>query len=148
MSAIIVRLSVLALISLALLLLIWLGKRFVARQRQQALAARPLNMSNTHTCSSSSQVRILAFSSPDCRQCRTLQAPALLRIQAARGHAVSIVEVDAPTSPELTQRYRVLTVPTTVVLDATGHAHTVNYGFTDTRRLLEQVDAVLAQAIP
>jgi hypothetical protein len=39
----------------------------------------------------------------------------------------------------------VLTVPTTVVLDATGHAHAVNYGFAPMQRLLEQVDAVLAQ---
>jgi hypothetical protein len=33
-------------------------------------------------------------------------------------------------------------VPTTVVLDATGRARAVNYGFTNTQRLLEQVDEV------
>jgi hypothetical protein len=60
----------------------------------------------------------------------------------ARGPAVALVEVDAPSSPELTQHYQVLTVPTTVVLDATGRARAVNYGFTNTQRLLEQVDEV------
>jgi hypothetical protein len=62
----------------------------------------------------------------------------------ARGLTVAVVEVDASTSPELTQHYRVLTVPTTVVLDAMGHAHAVNYGFATTQRLIEQVDEVLA----
>jgi hypothetical protein len=46
---------------------------------------------------------------------------------------------------ELAQRYQVLTVPTTVVLDATGQAHAVNYGFANTKRLLEQIDEVVAK---
>ncbi len=57
------------------------------------------------------------------------------------------MEVDAPSSPELVQHYQVLTVPTTVVLDATGHAQAVNYGFANTQRLLEQIDAVLVQVV-
>ena len=57
---------------------------------------------------------------------------------------MSVEEIDAPSSPELTQRYQVLTVPTTVVLDAAGHVHAVNYGFANTQRLLEQVDGVLS----
>jgi len=44
----------------------------------------------------------------------------------------------------LAQRYQVLTVPTTVVLDAAGYVHAVNYGFANTQRLLEQVDGVLS----
>ena len=64
-----------------------------------------------------------------------------------RGASVTVVEVDASSSPELTQRYQVLTVPTTVVLDITGHAHAVNYGFSHTQRLLEQVDEVQKQFI-
>jgi thioredoxin-like negative regulator of GroEL len=92
-----------------------------------------------------SPVRILAFSSADCRQCHTLQRPALLRVAELREDIVSVVNIDAPSSPDLTERYQVLTVPTTVVLDATGKAHAVNYGFTNAQRLLEQVDAVLTK---
>ncbi len=62
----------------------------------------------------------------------------------ARRDDVSVVEIDAPDSPELTQRYHVLTLPTTVILDGTGQVHAVNYGFANTQRLLEQVDEVLA----
>jgi thioredoxin-like negative regulator of GroEL len=95
--------------------------------------------------SSLSLVRILVFSSADCHQCHELQIPALQRVLEARGTKVSVAEVDAPNSPDLTQRYRVLTVPTTVVMDAQGRAHAVNYGFANTQRLLEQVDEVLAK---
>jgi len=57
------------------------------------------------------------------------------------------MEVDAPSEPELTARYHVLTLPTTVVLNSTGRTHAVNYGFVNTKKLLEQVDEVLSQTI-
>lgn len=145
MPDILVRLSILLLISVLLSLLIWLGRRFVETRRQRALATELpstlAGISNNDT--SSTPIRILAFSSPDCHQCHQLQTPALQRVLEARGNAVSVVEIDAPSSPDLVQSYHVLTVPTTVVLDATGHPHAVNYGFANTQRLLEQVDEVL-----
>ena len=81
----------------------------------------------------------------DCRQCHQLQAPTLKRVLEARAAHVSVVDVDAPDEPELAQRYQVLTVPTTVVLDAKGRAHAVNYGFANSAKLLEQVDEVLGR---
>ena len=145
MPDILVRLSILLLISVLLSLLIWLGRRFVETRRQRALATELpstlAGISNNDT--SSTPIRILAFSSPDCHQCHQLQTPALQRVLEARGNAVSVVEIDAPSSPDLVQSYHVLTVPTTVVLDATGHPHAVNYGFANTQRLLEQVDEIL-----
>ena len=149
MPEIIVRVGMLVLVSMLLWLVTWSGRRFVEVQRRRALAAAPLVVSTgsdeVDVHSNLSPVRILAFSSADCHQCHQLQAPALQRVQEARGRDVSVLEVDAPSSPELTQRYRVLTLPTTVVLDASGYAHAVNYGFANTQRLLEQVDEVLAQ---
>lgn len=149
MPEIIVRAGVLVLVSMLLWLVAWSGRRFVEAQRRRALAAAPLvaaiGSAEADGHSNPSAVRILAFSSADCLQCHQLQTPALQRVVAARGKDVSVLEVDAPSSPELTQRYRVLTLPTTVVLDATGLAHDVNYGFANTQRLLEQVDEVLAQ---
>ena len=92
---------------------------------------------------SPTRVRILAFASEDCHQCHTLQAPVLRRVKEAHGDTVTIIEIDAPNSPELTQRYHVLTVPTTVLLDVKGKAHAVNYGFTNAQSLLKQVDEIL-----
>jgi hypothetical protein len=142
----VVRISVLVLVSILLLLLVWSGRRFVETQRRRALAAIPLTSGGGADAHASlSLVRILAFSSADCRQCHEMQIPALQRVLDARGSKVSVAEVDAPNSPDLTQRYRVLTLPSTVIMDAAGRAHAVNYGFANTQRLLDQVDEVLAQ---
>ena len=150
MTVILVRLGVLILLSLLLYLMVRVRWRFIEVRRQCVLAAEPpptvLAGERASRASSSSCVCILAFRSADCPQCRRLQTPALQRLLAARGSTVAVVEVDASNSPELTHHYRVLTVPTTVVLDATGRAHAVNYGFATTQRLLEQVDEVLARA--
>ena len=149
MPDILARTGVLILASLLLWLVTWSGRRFIEIQRKRALAAPPLleraHTGNESAGSGTSAVRILAFSSADCKQCHQLQAPALQRVQQIHGGNVAVVDVDAPTSPELLQRYHVLTLPTTVVLNATGRAHAVNYGFANTQRLLEQVDAVLSE---
>ena len=147
MQEIVVRLGVLILVSLLLWLLIWSGRRLVEVQRRKALAAPPLrglaDTGDGDRGSNTSTVRILAFSSVDCKQCHQLQQPALRRVEEMHRGNVSVVEVDADTSPELVRMYHVLTVPTTVILDASGFAHAINYGFANTRRLLEQVNAVM-----
>jgi hypothetical protein len=144
----VMRLGVLILVVVLLWTLTWSGRRFVEMRRRQALAAAPLDIMTTGGSptmdSDKTRVRILAFQSEDCRQCHTLQTPALKRLLETCGDAVVVMEIDAPEAPELTQRYRVLTLPTTVVLDASGNARAVNYGFAPTQRLLEQVHAVLA----
>lgn len=146
MPDIVVRLLVVGLVSLSAWLLVWSGRRYVEARRQRVLAVLPPETSEEllNRDASSAPVRILAFSSADCQQCHRLQKPALNRLLEKRGETVSVMEIDAPTAPEMTQRYQVLTVPTTVVLDAQGQAHAVNYGFANLQRLLEQVDRVVA----
>jgi hypothetical protein len=119
----------------------------IGRRRARVLATAPtfdLPASGARSAESNSVVRILAFSSKECVQCHRLQAPAIQRVLAARGPAVAMVEVDAPSSPELTERYRILTLPSTAILDAAGKVHAINYGFADSTKLLRQVDALLA----
>jgi hypothetical protein len=147
MPVIMVRIGVLVLVTILLWLLVWSGRRYVELQRRRAMTTAPLypGSSDVDAHSSLSLVRILAFSSDDCRQCHEMQIPALQRVLEARGSKVSVAEVDAPNSPDLTQRFRVLTLPSTVIMDAAGRAHAVNYGFANTQRLLDQVDEVLAQ---
>src|SRR5438046_4966097 len=144
MPDIFMRLGIFVVVVLLLSLFTWIGRGFVERRRKLALTAAPMDSgadfdsgagdSVEGTGASPSRVRILAFGSDDCRQCHTVQKPALKRLLDARGDEVVVVDVDAPNAPELTRRYQVLTVPTTVVLDAAGHAHAVNYGFTSTQR--------------
>ena len=143
MSALAIRALVLLLVLAATMLLIWLGRRFVATRRRRVLNSTP---QQTIPAIPTTPVRILAFSSVDCRQCHIMQAPALKRVLENRSDTVAVLTVDAPTEPELTKYYQVLTVPTTVLLDATGKAHAINYGFASTQRLLEQIDEILAIA--
>lgn len=150
MQEIVIRLGLLLLIGIIAWLLIQLCRHLIEVQRKQALAALPLRtLSRTDNTVSDepdhSHVRILAFSSEDCRQCHQLQTPALQRVVAARGNTITVVEVDATTEHEMVQTYHVMTVPSTVILDATGQAQAINYGFANTQRLLTQVDEVLAQ---
>ncbi|HEY7356413.1 MAG TPA: thioredoxin family protein [Ktedonobacterales bacterium] len=148
MTAMLLRLGVLALVSVALWLVIWGGRRLVEARRQAVLHAAPAALPGIPNSDDAAPVQILNFSSSDCSQCFRLQAPALRRLLEARSGEVAVVNVDAPNTPELARRYQVMTVPTTVVLDATGQAQAVNFGFAPTERLLEQVDAVLAKSGP
>ena len=146
MIALLLRITILVLVSLLTCAIAWSGRRYVEGRRRAVLATLPANTASeerTQEAIGSTPVHILVFSSADCHQCHQFQMPALRRVTEARKNQVSVEEVDAPASPELTKRYQVLTLPTTVVLDAHRRAQAVNYGLANTQRLLEQVDAVL-----
>ncbi len=144
MSDALIRLGILILVILSIVALVQLGRLFIARQRKLALAAAPLSDSlDENIVLSQGKVHVLAFSSADCTQCHTLQQPTLRRLQALRREEIDVVEIDAPSSPTLAKRYRILTVPSTVVLNAAGEAYAVNYGFANVAKLQQQIDAVL-----
>jgi hypothetical protein len=131
-------------IVVALLAVAWAvvtgGRALVGRRQRRALTAPPLVDAGTNGL-----VRILAFSSDTCRQCHTHQWPAVQRVLAERLGRITVEDVDAPSHPELAERYRILTLPTTVVLDGSGNVHAVNYGFANTQKLLAQVDALVGE---
>jgi thiol-disulfide isomerase/thioredoxin len=85
---------------------------------------------------------LLYFSSADCAPCRLRQGPILASLKQTIGERVHFREYDAVTYPELANRYRVLTVPTTVVIKPGGSVLAVNYGVTQAAKLQRQ----LAQA--
>jgi hypothetical protein len=117
-------------------LLIAAGRALVAARRRRALAAAPFAL--TGDVGEAGPVRVLAFSTPQCQQCRLLQKPALAEV-AAQTEQVEILSIDALEQPELAERYGILTVPSTVVLAPNGRASAVNYGFAPARVLLEQI---------
>ena len=80
------------------------------------------------------QPRVLYFSGPHCTICRTHQEPALKELIG-----VPVQKIDAVEERELAERYRVFTVPTTVVISASGEALHVNYGYTPARKLQDQL---------
>lgn len=82
---------------------------------------------------------LLYFTTPDCVPCKTVQKPAIGQIQAALGEMLQIVEIDATQQPDVAQRWGVLSVPTTFVIDSRGQARYVNHGVARAEKLLKQL---------
>jgi thioredoxin 1 len=84
---------------------------------------------------------LLYFSSPDCAPCILQQSPILASLRELLGDCVNFQEYDAVAHPDLARRYRVLTVPTTVVIASNGEVTAVNYGVTQADKLHRQLEA-------
>src|SRR3954452_6129006 len=85
------------------------------------------------------QPTVLAFSTPGCTECRTLQTPALRKLDERLRGQIHVAHLSAPEHPELVSHFGILTVPATVVLDADGVARHVNLRYTNQDRLYDQV---------
>jgi thioredoxin 1 len=144
MTSIIARVIIVALVAVLVWLAVVSVRRFIDARKKQILGTTSLP-SMLPPAEPGARVRILAFSSEDCRPCHTLQRPALDTVSTQKGDLVDISWIDAPSAPDLTQHYHVMTVPTTVVLDTENRVQAINYGFAPSDRLLEQIDAILAR---
>ncbi len=82
---------------------------------------------------------ILYFTTPDCVACKTVQRPALERVKERLGDRLEVVEIDAQERPDLANRWGVLSVPTTFIIDERGQLRHVNYGATRVDKLLQQL---------
>lgn len=92
---------------------------------------------------------LLYFHSDDCAPCRLQQRPILASLQQRMGESVRFQECDAVAHPDIARRYRVLTVPTTVVIAPGGKVVAVNYGVTRADKLQRQLaDVATGQEKP
>jgi thioredoxin 1 len=82
---------------------------------------------------------ILYFTTPDCAPCHTVQRPAIQRLQEKIGDQLQVIEVDASDQPDLASQWGILSVPTTIVLDAQGMPRYVNHGVALTQKLYQQI---------
>ena len=81
---------------------------------------------------------VLAFTTPDCMPCKTLQRPALDELARGFPGRIAIGEVDAIVSPDLARRFGILTVPSTVVIGDDGRVRAINNGTATAERLATQ----------
>jgi len=86
---------------------------------------------------------LLYFTTPTCTPCKTIQRPAIRRLQELAGGQVEVVEIDASARPDLATQWGVLSVPTTFLIDANGKPRHVNYGVTGTEKLLDQLNELV-----
>jgi thioredoxin-like negative regulator of GroEL len=92
-------------------------------------------------------VSILFFSSTTCAICHTAQRPALDSLRARSSNPPSILEIDVADDPDVARRYRVMSLPTTIVLSADGQVAAINVGFASEQRLAAQL-AELGAPVP
>ena len=85
---------------------------------------------------------VLYFTAPGCLPCETVQRPALRDLRARWGGRLQVFEIDSTTRPDLADRWGVLGVPTTFVIDSTGRPRRVNHGVARVDRLASQLAAI------
>jgi hypothetical protein len=86
---------------------------------------------------------ILYFTGKNCTVCHIAQRPAISRLREAITD-LAVREIDVAADPQTARTYRVMTLPTTVVLDRLGRAVAVNAGFASDAVLRSQVEAARA----
>jgi thiol-disulfide isomerase/thioredoxin len=84
---------------------------------------------------------IIYFTGDGCTVCKTHQEPALAKLPGTR-----IDKVDALEQRELAERFKVYTLPTTVVMTAGGETLHVNYGYAPATKLQRQLSEARAAA--
>jgi thioredoxin-like negative regulator of GroEL len=127
------------LIALAGMAALWLAWRGVKVWLRRSIRVdREVNQDNRPT--------LLYFHSEDCAPCRLQQSPILASLQETLGAGVEFRDYDALAHPDLARRYRVLTVPTTVVIAPDGEVLAVNYGVTQADKLRRQLERATVEA--
>jgi thiol-disulfide isomerase/thioredoxin len=88
---------------------------------------------------------LIAFSTPSCPACHKAQAPAIALAERQLGpEHIRVIKVDTASQPEVARAFGVMTVPTTIVVEAKGHQIVaINQGFVPSARLIEQLQARL-----
>lgn len=85
---------------------------------------------------------LVYFTTPTCAPCKTVQKPAIEQVQGMLTKGLEVVEIDAAAHPEVARRWGVVSVPTTFVLDARGHARYVNNGVARAEKLFKQLQGI------
>lgn len=82
---------------------------------------------------------LLYFTTPTCAPCKTIQRPAIERLQRELGDGLQVVEIDAAAQPEQADLWGVLSVPTTILLDPAGRPRHINHGVAPAEKLRRQI---------
>lgn len=129
------RLAILAALAIVLVAVVALA-RLWARGRTRRVAATPAaRLWEALGTAPDGRPTIVAFSGVACREC-AVQAHEIDRIGKGR---IRLLEIDAGHRTDIARTFGVLTVPSTVVLDAHGEVRAVNHGLAQGGTLAEQL---------
>lgn len=112
------------------LALLWLAWQFY--KTRLAAAIQPVELST-------GKPTLLYFTGAYCTACKFQQTPVVEQISARLGDAVVVKTYDVSLHPDIASQFKVLTLPTTVVLDGRGQVKAINYGVTQQQKLETQL---------
>ncbi|HEV1997184.1 MAG TPA: thioredoxin family protein [Candidatus Dormibacteraeota bacterium] len=127
----VVRLAFFALL-LAALPALYFGVRISAMVRRRGLVGAV-----KEPALSQGAPTLLFFTGEYCTTCKYRQKPAIESLRDVVG--LRVVEIDAAREDRLAKRFKVLSLPTTVLLAADGRVGAVNYGFAPGDQLRAQL---------
>ena len=82
---------------------------------------------------------LVYFSTPNCTVCKTIQRPAIEKLNNLLGDSLRVFEIDATKEPELARRWGVVSVPATFLINPRGELHHSNHGVAPAENLLIQL---------
>lgn len=126
------------LLALGLLVVAFGGVRMWVRWRRRHVMRAGAADLVTSFGAARADALVLAFGTPECVPCKTIQRPALDALLQRFPGRVAVAEVDALQTPDLAHRFGILTVPSTVVMGPDGAVLAINHGTVTTERLATQ----------
>lgn len=125
-----IQIFLLLLVAMVALWLLWQGTKQWLRRSIQVEASSL----------SDERPTLLYFGSDSCAPCRLQQTPIVASLRQKMGEEAHFEEYDAVACQDLARKFRVLTVPTTVVLSPCGDVVAVNHGLAPAETLKRQLD--------
>lgn len=85
---------------------------------------------------------LVYFTSADCVPCKTMQRPAIERLQAELKD-LQVITVDTPSAMDVAERWGVLKLPRTFIIGRNFHVYGTNMSVATTETLKRQIAAAL-----
>ncbi len=112
------------------LTLLWLTWKYYKCQMVQSI----------ETTTTYEKPALLYFTGEYCVTCKFQQTPVIQELLDAFGDQVQIETYDVTAHSDLAQQYKVLTLPTTVIVNRDGQVADINYGLASRQKLVGQLD--------